>query len=251
MCRRSFFNNWTRWFVWITVFGIGYRGGQLTMITLHGHPNLGIVIFITGVAGYATAGLVLGLVLVSVVTLCPQLRIAPTTIGNGALRALIVGLALGITSAFATKLPGMAQEIHSTPTSACTGSNIESQFQEVQRLDSALGKPGSQPKALAKQTDHLWTRFQALKCEDPGTLTEEQRGKYIDIMLLGSADSVRVYYDANRLSDARTYLGNYFATVALFKPIAQVKGWSKMLAYLDRVTPLMREYKRRLQQNHQ
>jgi hypothetical protein len=238
--RRGFLENWLRWFLWITAFGAGYHGGQMVMITMHGHFDMGVVIFTTGVMGYAIAGVILGAVIALLVTLVPKLRIAPTTLAMGAIRIVIIGLALGIWSGFVTKLPGMADESQS-PATACTAANIESQFAEMKVIDNAIGQNGVAPKSLVAKTDHLWTRM--LDCEGHHSeLTDEQHGKYIDIILLGSADSVVVYYDANRIADAKKYLSIYFDVVQEMKPLAKSKGWTKMIGYMDTVSPLMEKY---------
>jgi hypothetical protein len=113
--KRPFLANWLRWFLWIIVFGIGYHGGQLVMIAAHGRPDMGAVIFISGVMGYAIVGVILGAILALLVTMLPQVRLFPTTLAIGSIRVFLLALAFGILSAFATPLPGMSQQSNTAP----------------------------------------------------------------------------------------------------------------------------------------
>ncbi len=158
----------------------------------------------------------------------------------GTLRLVIIGLILG--------LAGATTWAASETTLPCTNANVESQFQEVKRLDDTMGSSNAPPRSFVRNVDHIWGRTVDCNGSQPG-LSQEEHSKYLDILLIGNGDSVYVYYDAKRYADARKHLDAYLATAGSIRPIAKAKGWSGWLNLEGKVTPVMHKYDALLKQH--
>jgi uncharacterized membrane protein YagU involved in acid resistance len=91
-----FARNWKRWYLWILFLGVGYHVGRLIAMGAHGKVLEGVAVFITGVASYVVFSLVFALVPAAVAAYAPRLRIFPTSIAGGIVRAVIAGLIVGV-----------------------------------------------------------------------------------------------------------------------------------------------------------
>lgn len=92
---QSFWSALFRWALWSSLFGIAFYVALFVGSTFveHHFPE-GVVTFLNGVPVFLVFGLVAGLIVAVIMRIAP-IRILPTTLGTGAIRATIMGLAIG------------------------------------------------------------------------------------------------------------------------------------------------------------
>jgi hypothetical protein len=102
---KRFANAWPRWYLWIVFLGVGYHVGQFLSLTLSGRFSTGLVDLATGIVGYLLLGVLYAIIIALTAAALPKVRIAPTTIGWGIVRAFAVGLPFGLVSPFLSQMP--------------------------------------------------------------------------------------------------------------------------------------------------
>lgn len=238
---QRFLTNLVRWYVWVVLLGTGYHTGQLAVIATHGLLARGLVIFATGVAGYIMIGIAPAAIIACLASALPRLRILPTSLKMGALRAFLVGILLGILSVYyqpSLYLSPVAAADNAIP---CTDAAVEAQFQKVMSILNGYEKSAVQPKTLVNKMDAVWAAEPACTDSSP-SLSQEEGAKYLDILLIGNAISVAIYFDAGQYKKARKHLDDYLAFVKVTEPVAETKGWKGWLSFAQQFAPLMKHF---------
>jgi hypothetical protein len=240
--RRTFFQNWARWFVWITLFGTGFHVGQAVTLAAIGKALDGFVIFATGVVGYMIAGAAGGLLVALLLLLVPRVQFLPTTLWRGAVIAFAIGIVIsviGIPYTIST-FSGPSSTANNS-NSKCKESDIDAQFQAMKRLDDELNSSNAKARTYVQDAEKIWST--KIECPNgTANLSERAHAEYLDTMLIGNAESVIVLSDAGKYRDARKHLNVYFVIASTARPVAQAKGWKNWLGFERRATQLMTKY---------
>jgi hypothetical protein len=235
----------SKWTVWLTGLGVGFYTPPLLLAPALQHDFVDALLqFVLGVLIYIVDGLILGLIAAGIVALRGRETI-PIRLRIGLLISIIFGAFFGTYRAFA--MPG-SPNTASPGYVACTAANIEPQFARVMALHRDLAGNGVSIASLNKRVDQIW-RGSDIDCTGKHPeLTDRQRGEFLDIYLIGSADTAIVKYAAAQYKDSRRFVDRYFSMLDIMRPIAKLKGWQKTLDYDAETTPLIKTLDARLRQ---
>jgi hypothetical protein len=236
-------HNWRRWYTWLFCLGLGFYGGQFAALALQGHVFLGIATLLGGTFAYAVGSLFLAVVPALVAASIPAVRLFPTTLVGGVVRVLVIGLVLGIL--FVNTKPSESTTVQGTTVQgttevSCTDENVDAQFAKFKALDDALRNRSTAPRKLVSQADGVWQRDPDCILQNEG-LSPSARADFYTVLIVGSADSVLVYFDAKQYGKARKHLGEYrgitMATQGNTGP-----GWKELRSFEDQAAPDLKTY---------
>jgi hypothetical protein len=200
------------------------------------------VTLLFGVGGYILASIAGGLLVALLMLVAPRLHLLSTTLSHGAIRVILAGFVMSILGIpYAEKMFGGSTSAINGGNMNCTESAIDSQFQAMRRLDNELARSilaGSiqKPRKFSSDATKIWSSDIICTEGDSTQLSPKAHGEFLDTMLIGHADSVVVFFDAQDYVDARNHVNEYLGFANSARPIAVSKGWGDWLKLEAKLT---------------